>query len=119
MSDNLLGPGSRVKAEDGTRGTVLGESKKTPGEFAVEWDDGELSKHEACDLTLVDASLEQDYEAIQAALQAAADKLSEANALASKHNTSLYDLHYSDDVSFSELFSELNEAGWSTSSMRC
>jgi hypothetical protein len=116
---SLLITGVRVKAKDGSRGTVLGESKKTPGEFAVEWDDGELAKHEAGDLELVDTQLETDYEAIQEALSAAAEKLSEANALASKHNTDLYNLHYSDDISFSDLFSELNEAGWSTSSMRC
>lgn len=120
MSREEFAVGSRVRDEDNTqKGTVIGHSAKEAEIVAVEWDDGELEKVDYNCLVLVDTALEADFEKIEAAMSQAAAKLNEAQALAAKHGKDLYNLHYEGDLSFSEMFHALDNAGWSSSSMRC
>jgi len=70
------------------------------------------------------SKIEKDFAEIQAKMDQAAQLIREANklALASDKALCLYDLIYESDedaLSNSELYSALNNAGWSTSSMGC
>lgn len=118
--------GATVKScEAGTRGTIIG-NKLSDGDqvVAVEWEDQTLTKYNVSDLKLIDTTLEAEYAIIQEKVRAAAQLLSEANQIAKKNKTSLYELeqNYVDDepvINFGSLMSELDEGGWSTSSMSC
>ena len=109
---------SRVKDEDGNKGTVIGHPLKSD-DLAIEWDDGSLNKMSPEDLTLLPPGLEEDFQAISEAIKKAADGLNQATSLARKHGKDLQDLYYDNDVDVSELFRAISNAGWSSSSMRC
>lgn len=116
--------GQKVKRE-GVRGVVIGTNLPSNVNMcAVEWDDGTLEKVYASDLTEVNSELEADYAEIQNRLNKAAQELREANILAEKHGRELGHMGYDYDtdeelIDYSDLFQQLRDAGWSTSSMRC
>lgn len=117
--------GCKVKhLDEGHRGVVIG-NKLSDGDqvVAVELDDGSLKKINVEDLTVLDDKLEEEFAQIQLKLTEAARALREANKLMRAHGTDLssaeFDSEYEDLLDISELFAQLREAGWSTSSMRC
>lgn len=109
---------------NGVSGTVIG-NQLSDGDsvVAVEWNDGSLTKANVADLILRNSELEADYAEIQIKLSQAAQALSDANRIALKHKKVIRDMGYDfdseEELDFDELFSQLREAGWTTSSMNC
>ena len=117
--------GDMVKDYDtGNRGTVIG-NKLSDGDHvvAVEWDDGSLTKANVDELTKHDTVLEAEFAVVQVKLTQAAQLLNEANNLLKARGLSLrgasYDENGGENFDYSDLFSEIRRAGWSTSSMNC
>lgn len=111
---------------DKTRtGMTLGRSLKEPSLVAVEWDDGTLSKvHEELLLVEADMAMELDFQAINDKLAEAARLFSEAAKQAAKHGKELNDYNYDTDEELFPAVGSLlkamrDDAGWSTSSLRC
>lgn len=104
-------------------GTVIGIKVSDGDEVvAVEWDDGKLQKMNVNDLEFVD--MEEDFKMIASKIHEAANLLSEANELATKHQTSLSNLFYTNNEhagygEFRHLFNELDAGGWRASTMLC
>lgn len=101
------------------QGIVIGASVRDPNIIAVEWYDGTFSQKLQSDLEAIDTELEADYVLMQLAISNAASKLNEANELALKHGKTLSSLTYGNHISIVDLFDELEEGGWSASSLSC
>lgn len=121
MKTSDIGVGMRVvytRNGETKRGTIIGNSLRDGDEVAaIEWDDGSLEKKNVNDLKM--EGLEEEYQKIAAKVVAAAELLEEANAMAVKNGTSLYTMWYNGEGQFQRLFNQLDEAGWSSSSMKC
>jgi hypothetical protein len=101
------------------RGVVIGHSASNPSKVAVEWDNGVLESVDYTQLELVDTALEADFKKIQEVLNSAVKLLNEANAIARQRKSSLANFAYDDHINFDDVFEALDDAGWSSSSMRC
>lgn len=113
------------KNDKSRTGLAIGHSHIAPDLVAVEWDDGQLSKvHEDDLLTEDDMAMELEFKDINDKLAQAAKLFKEAAQAANKHGKELNDYDYDTDE---ELFPAVNDllrsmrddAGWSTSSLRC
>lgn len=113
------------KNDKSRTGVALGRSLKQSQLVAVEWEDGTLTKvHEDLLLGEDDMAIELEFKAINDKLAQAAKLFSEAAQAAHKHGKELNDYDYDTD---SELFPAVgdlmramrDDAGWSTSSLRC
>lgn len=111
--------GTKVRECDdhSRKGTFLGVSHSDPGMVAVEWNDGSLERVASSQVEEYDDQMEQDFEMIKSKVQSAVKLLEEANSLASAHGTNLQEQYY--ELGLSGLFGVLDDAGWSSSSMRC
>lgn len=86
----------------------------------VEWTNGNgLEKCNVNELRFAPEVLEEEYQAVQTKLNTAKLALAEANALINKRrdHSSLRDWDTEGIVTLHELFNELDNAGWNTSSM--
>jgi hypothetical protein len=123
MSNTSFPVGCRVRdsVDPATKGTVIGHPLKNTELVAVEWDNGELQKVSTTsgEIILVNTALEADFNKIAEKIKEASAAINEANLLAKKNKTDLNTLHYDGEVDCRDMFSALDNAGWSASSMRC
>jgi hypothetical protein len=122
MKASDIAIGTRVRSKSscsGGRGTVVGNKLRadTNDSVAVEWDNGTVHRMQILDLELLDDDLEAAYEAISLRVAEASAALARANKIAREHNTSLSELRL--QLGMHSLLEELDNAGWSSSSMRC
>ena len=116
MNEFIVGALVRGRVH-GMKGTIIGDKLKAPLMVAIEWDDGTLSKESVHDLRVLNEAQEKAHQEIKAKVTEATLALEAANKLARENGTSLSDLYY--DLEFRGLFDELDDAGWSSSSMHC